>query len=336
MASFLVDPSGGRAADEPSDDMVRVMWLLFALLRNEEVDETAYVRAFASSQRTFKRDLRKLRTIGERHGFVLSPIKRGIVRLEKHDARLGPRLTESRQLVDLIRALAVAFGDPILRPLSASLGDAPKVPPFLRVSTPVLVEASEVGRIFAELQNARASFARISFDYLGRGEARTHREVEPYHVNWHAGRYYLIAYDVTLRKGWRQFALDRILGPLARSGTFSPRSVPAEYLRDDAVGIFKSGRLVDVTIELAPAIAPAVTCRLWQKAQHVELSADGSARVRFSVGDPEEAIRWAMSFGQHARIVGPPDVVRRAERMAAEIYQQYHSKAASRSSVRSA
>jgi predicted DNA-binding transcriptional regulator YafY len=322
MASFLIDPEGRRSEDEPSEPATRIVWILFALLRHDQADVASYVKTFEYSERTFKRDVHRLQQIGERCGFKVGPVKKGIVKLASREAQLKPLFAESQQLLDLIRTLASAFGKPVLDELAPNLGEQWHRKTFLRVSAPRLVEDSDAGRALTELRGAHECHARVRFRYLGRGDAATNREVEPYGVAWNAGRFYLIAYD-TMRRGWRQFALDRIRGPIQRAGTFSPRNVPPSYDAEDALGLFKSDRAVEVTIELSPVIAVAVSCRLWQAAQHVKWFAGGRAQITFVVGDVEEAIRWAMSFGDDARIIEPPEAVHKARAIASRLAARY-------------
>ncbi len=326
VASFLVDPDGGHAKDEPSDTAIRLAWMLLALLRHNRVDSTTYVRTFQMSEYTFRRDVRRLKAIGRQCGFKISPLRKGVLTLAAREARLTPLLQESAQLLELVRAMAKTFGAPVLAALEPSLGlgnESLESRPFLLFSAPRLVEDSEVGRLFGELRKAHDAQARVRFTYFGRDDALSEREVEPYGVVWNAGRFYLIAYDISPRKAWRQFALDRIRGPLLRAGTFIPRNIPAPYVANDALGLFKANLTTDVTIELSSAIAVAVTCRLWQAAQRVKRLPGGRARITFSVGDVNEAVRWAMSFGADAQVVSPPEALRLAADTAERLVRRY-------------
>jgi predicted DNA-binding transcriptional regulator YafY len=324
IANFLTEPEGKRSSEEPSETATRIVWLLFTLLLYDRVDATSYVRMFRVSERTFRRDVRRLQQIGRVCGFRLGPLKHGAVCLASRDIRLQPLLRGSRKLLELVRAIAEALGGPVMEVLGSSLETKQNSgPAFLRICAPRLVEGSSTGKIFTVLQNAHENRARVCFRYLASDDTMIDREVEPYGVIWNAGRFYLIAYDCSPRRAWRQFALDRIRGPLRRSGTFSSRLVPARYLSNDAVGLFKGENMNDVTIELNANIAPAVTCRLWQTAQRVKQLSNGRASITFSVGDIKEAVRWAMSFGSDARVVHPPEAVRAARTIAEELATRY-------------
>src|SRR6185312_16485819 len=173
MTSFFIDPEGRRSEDEPSAPATRIVWILFALLRHDQVDVASYVKTFEYSERTFKRDVHRLRQIGEQCGFKVGPVKKGIVKLALRKAQLKPLLAESQQLLDLVRTLALAFGNPVLDELAPSLGEQPHRKIFLRISAPRLVEDSATGRAFTELRGAYERHARVRFRYLGRGDAAT-------------------------------------------------------------------------------------------------------------------------------------------------------------------
>jgi proteasome accessory factor B len=171
----------------------------------------------------------------------------------------------------------------------------------------------------------------VRFRYHGRYDDVTTRTVEPYRVLAHAGRYFLVGYDIQPRKGWRYFALDRIEGRPTRVGTFTPRSVPSAYLSCDAVGMLQSGGpTTDVTIRLSPVVAASVVSRRWQAAQRVTVRKDGSADITFAVSDMDEAVRWALGLGAEARVVAPPRAVEAARRTVDRLRNQYASAAPDR------
>jgi predicted DNA-binding transcriptional regulator YafY len=189
---------------------------------------------------------------------------------------------------------------------------------------PRLEAGSEAAEVFDALKAAHEKRARVPFRYRGRYDDVTAREVEPYRVLAHAGRYFLVGYDVQPRKGWRYFALDRIVGTPTRSGTFTPRAIPPAYLACDAVGMLQTGgATTDVTIRLSPVIAASVTSRSWQSSQRVTKRRDGSADITFAVADVDEAVRWALGFGAEAWVIAPPRAVAAARRTVDEMLPHY-------------
>jgi len=261
------------------------------------------------SERQFARDLRQLRKIGDGFGLRISNQQQGRVRLE---AVAGKNRLQNdlagREAV--LRIIARAVGAPVARELGIA-GEAEPVPSFISFAIPDLIEGSAVADIFDALRDAHRSSARVRFAYRT-GEKKSVREAEPYRVLVRSGRYYLIAFDIAPRKGWRYFALDQIAGPVARAGTFRPRSLPATYENADTVGMLQGGSAVDVTVRLSPLVAASATSRSWQKSQRVEERPDGSADITFTVNDIGEVIRWALGFGAEAEVIAPASAAQAA------------------------
>jgi predicted DNA-binding transcriptional regulator YafY len=327
-AEFLFDPAEIKAADEPARDAPRLVWMIVSLLRNREFAFDRYAAMFVVGERTFKRDVKKLRELGTNYGFALKTIAGGRVVLERFDderaAAAGP--VPEPAVADTLQAVVDALGDVIGRQLAGhvDLAGAP-VDRFLRIAVPRLRSQSAVADAYAELRRAWADRARVRFKYPARnGAAALERTVEPYLTTYVAGRYYLVGFDVRPRSGgWRQFALDRITGPIRRAGTFSRRPVPLAYRGEDAIGLFKTRPSIDVTIALSPRIAEAVIGREWQRSQRAVREPDGTATLTLAVYDLAEAVRWTLGFGAEARILAPPEAVGLAYELALEIVAAY-------------
>jgi predicted DNA-binding transcriptional regulator YafY len=326
-ATYLFDPESIRASSEAPPDVARLVWMFLTLLRRHEVDFARFSKSFGGrSERTFKRDIAKLRGLGRQHGFALTPVRDGKVGLSEVHGLPDPREKLGPQAADALRAVAEALGEIVGADLLGffDTGAAPR-DPFLRLATPRLASDTRVAGVYRELRTAWQQHARVRFHYPKRGAREPgaeseERTVEPHLVTYYDGRYYLVAYDRRPRtSGWRQFALDRIAGRVARAGSFEPRAVPAAYRGEDALGLFKTGERYEVAIDLTPTVAQAVLARRWQQAQRSQVHADGSASIRFEVFDLGEAVRWALSFGAEARVVAPPEAVALAREIASAV-----------------
>lgn len=330
---FDFDRKAIRSADEPGEPDQRLFFLFLELLRHSQAAyEPVYRRRFERDEKTFKRDINKLRALGRDYGFELTPMAKLTVRLKKspHERSIPNAPADG---ADVLRAVAVAFGDVV----AASIGSVvdiggSNVDRFLHVASPRLVAETAVGETYRTLRSAWASSAMVRFRYPdATGSRSRERTVEPYATTYYAGRYYLVGWDVRPRVGWRQFALDRIEGRIARAGTFRKRAIPPAYRGDDAIGLFKTDTqsTTDVTVELSPRIAGAVTARTWQARQRFELRADGSALFTFEVYDLGEAVRWAFGFGVEAAVVAPPKAVDLARETIARMAGRYVDRASS-------
>jgi predicted DNA-binding transcriptional regulator YafY len=319
---FLVDPAGARELTEPSEESTRLVWMIISLAKSGEIHLHRYLMTCHRKESTFKRDIAKLRDLGNRYGFTLSPARKGVVRLAAGGfAPAAARISEAAA-ADALRAVVDALGDVLGRELAGHVDlSGTGADRFLRIATPRPIAHTHVAEVYAQLRAAWAGSARVRFKYPARdGGPKRERTVEPYLTTYVAGRYYLVGFDVMPRSGgWRQYALDRIAGPVKRAGTFSKRVVPPEYRDEDAIGLFKTGLAVKVVVGLSPRIAEAVIAREWQRGQRVERAPDGSATIAFEVHGLAEAVRWTLGFGAEARVLAPPDAVRMARALAQQI-----------------
>ena len=313
----------------------RLAWLLFALLRDRQVTYADFNREFAKEKKTYQRDVAKLATLGTAHGFLVQRTRSGIVRLLS-----GPELAEASaggsHANGALKGVFEALGSIVMleaappHPAAAGCG-------FLTLAAPRLIEGTSVARTYADLRAAYAAKARVRFRYPERGETGTNpkvdeRTVEPHLVAYYDGRYYLVAYDGRPKtSGWRQFAIDRIVGGIGRAGTFAPREIPQQYRGTDAIGLFKSGPSREVTIALSARIATAIEARRWQNGQVFTRDANGSATITLSVHDLGEAVRWALSFAPEASVVSPPEAVALERSFIASIALRHEPRTVTRS-----
>ena len=297
--------------------------MLLVLIREGFVTYDWYRRSFELSSRQFARDLRHLRQIGAGLDVRISNQVEGRARLisiaGKNRLRDVDGAPDHRVMIQII---ARALGTPVARQLGITDDAAPDSRRFLAFALPTLVEGSAVATTFEALRAAHARNARLRFRYRS-GKTQAVREVEPYRVLVRSGRYYLIAFDVAPRKGWRYFALDQIVGPLSRAGTFKPRPLPSSYRDTDTVGMLQGGPAIEVTVRLSPVVAASATSRLWQKTQRVRQRPDGSADITFTVNDAGEAVRWALGFGAEAEVVAPESAVQSARDIATALQRRY-------------
>jgi predicted DNA-binding transcriptional regulator YafY len=225
---------------------------------------------------------------------------------------------------DALRAVARALGAPAALEIGAPEEPDDGRERFLIYGLPRLVPGTEIAALFATLKAAYQARARVEFRYEDRYGNVTSRNVEPYRVLAHTGRYFLVAYDLAPRKGWRYFALDRIVSKVSRAGSFSPRAIPAVYTAGDAVGMLqRAGSTTEVTVRLSPVVAVSTISRRWQRDQRVQKRRDGSADITLTVTDIEEVVRWALGFGCEARVIAPERAVSIAQRCVKELQRCY-------------
>lgn len=168
-------------------------------------------------------------------------------------------------------------------------------------------------RLFGELAEAVVKRREVSFHYrkLDAGTAAP-RRVRPYHLGEVDGAWYLIGLDLG-RGALRSFVLPRmsrvkvLAASFERPADFDGR----DYLRR-SFGIWhKAGAPLHlVRVRLKGYAARLAQERRWHPSQETSVL-DGKGErveVRFEAGALEEVVRWVLSFGSKAEVLGPPEL----------------------------
>ena len=188
----------------------------------------------------------------------------------------------------------------------------------------------ELSQRLAKVETAIFRQKTVTFDYytMERDETGA-RKVDPYHLLFRGGQFYLLGYSHE-RQGIRVFRLSRIRGKVAyatkaehdfkRDATFDPRSYAsrAEWQFGDEAGVAE----VWVSDRLA-----------WQVERHfgrfgeVRAAGEGDAPGDIVIVTPyasaRQLVSWVLGLGEHARIVGPPELVAEAEERIALIDRRH-------------
>ena len=202
------------------------------------------------SDRTLRRDIDHLRDLGYRIRAVKGPD--GGYRLDA-GAELPPLLFDDDQAVALAVALQVAAasgaadGDAALRALTTVRQVMPsrlrhRVDGVTFTSLPAdTATAVEPGVLVAVSAAVRAREV-LRFGYVSAGRDSSaepsRRRVEPHHVVFGNGRWYLVAWDLDA-DDWRVYRLDRLNPGVPTGPRFSPRTVPGGDVRDFLAGRFR-------------------------------------------------------------------------------------------------
>jgi len=306
-----------RASGEPAEATARKIAILIDLIRNGRLAVAKVEQRFNISDRQASRDFQELRKIGKTMGFEIGKKNAaGQVELKAFAKRPREIVAGERDTRALIAELFKAFGQPLE---SFAGGFEEDEGSFVQVVMPGLVDGSKVRSILEALRDAWSANARVRFRYKGK-----ERVVEPFRVMVRSGRYYLVGRLVGARPNdWRMFSLDEISGAVARAGTFTPSGKPGEYASSDAVGFIKTGRKAPVEVTVSQRFAKTAASRLWQAGQRIVEHPDGTATLFFEVGDVDEAIRWALGYGEEAWITGPPSAVARTKELLASMADRY-------------
>jgi predicted DNA-binding transcriptional regulator YafY len=283
------------------------------------------------SNRTVQRDIELLRNLGA--NILYDKLRKGYYYAERFSFPL-PRLTEGEVcalfLMDKLlgqlegtpyaKALASAgvklralLTDEVLLPLGretqmVSVSSAP-----LRGDEIVLAER------FAKLQKASVEGHSMEINYFSATRnAESKRRVDPYHLHYHQGAWYLIAYCHS-RDDIRIFALDRIRDLTVTDCRFER---PANFNPDDYLGDswgIERGEMFQLELVFDSHQARWIRERQWHAGQILKELPDGRLYFSAPAEGVEEIKQWILGFGSHVEVIGPgwlrEEIVREVGRM---------------------
>jgi len=160
--------------------------------------------------------------------------------------------------------------------------------------------------VFRLLARAIVQRQEIFFSYQPlRASAPETRHVHPYHLANIDNAWYLLAHDPQ-RGQIRTFALPRIRSPKATGKTFDrPRGFSAEKEFKGGFGVFAGTGKYAVRIRFDSFAARLVRERDWHPTQKIREIKGGEIELEMTLGALEEIERWILSWGDHAKILGP-------------------------------
>ncbi len=162
----------------------------------------------------------------------------------------------------------------------------------------------------------------LRFTYRNLGARKSQqRLVHPYHLACIDNHWYLFAFDVD-RNAMRTFVLTRLTRPELTEMRFKiPRKFDLnEYLRGSFT-VFKGEADYEVVIEFDAWATDLVRNRKWHASQESTELAEGCSRMRFRLNNIEEMVGWVLSWGAHATVVRPRELLERVQSTAKNIFE---------------
>jgi proteasome accessory factor B len=164
--------------------------------------------------------------------------------------------------------------------------------------------------VFRLLARAIVQRQEISFSYQSlRASAPETRSVHPYHLANIDNAWYLLAYDPQ-RAQIRTFALPRIQKPVLTKKTFDrPRGFSAEKELKGGFGVFSGTGKYCIKVRFDSFAARLVRERDWHPTQKIREIKRGGIELEMTLGALEEIERWVLSWGDHAKVLGPKALI---------------------------
>ncbi|HUV30283.1 MAG TPA: YafY family protein [Acidobacteriota bacterium] len=175
------------------------------------------------------------------------------------------------------------------------------------IEIPVSQSEQNAQRYYRLIEMAIVDSRCIELHYQSITSGETERRVEPYFIVFRARAFYFVAY-CRLRKEFRTFRIDRILGMTLSEERFSPRRDvnPRDYF-EGSWEVY-SGEPVEVVIEFTGSAARVVQSGRHHLSEVVETLGPDHVRYRVTVNGLEEIKRWILGFGDEARVVSPEEL----------------------------
>lgn len=231
-------------------------------------------------------------------------------------------------------ALAQYKGTPFEQPLqsafaklSAVMGDEISVDPEELAKalsfrhTGVAVTDLEV---FKVIRDSLLTCHELSFPYKKLTSQRAERRtVQPYHLASIDGQWYLFAMDKA-RRDIRTFVLARIQD-VPKPG--KPFEKPEDFSLTDRLmgsfGVFKGTGDFRVKIEFDAFAAQLVRERKWHESQQLKEIPGGGLQLAMRLDSLEEIERWVLSWGSHAKVLGPAQLRHRVKQALGKMNDSY-------------
>ncbi len=149
--------------------------------------------------------------------------------------------------------------------------------------------------------------------------------MQPYHLACIENQWYLFAHDLA-RGQLRTFALPRMRNVRDTGMRFKR---PADFAISDhlsgSFAVFTGRKRSRVKIHFDAFAARLVAERNWHPSQKIRTLRNGEIELSLTVEGFEEIERWILSWGTHARVLEPNELVQRFRGIALALARTYET-----------
>ncbi|MFP5313865.1 MAG: helix-turn-helix transcriptional regulator [Actinomycetes bacterium] len=295
----------------------RLLQLLSLLQLRREWTGAALAARMSVTERTVRRDIGKLRTLG--YPIHASPGIAGGYQLGA-GAQLPPLLLDDEEALAVAIGLSAVTASPVsglgeasvraltkleqvlpgrLRPKFSGLRSA--VTRMAAVSTPV--DSEVLTALSAAITDRRV----VVFRYLRHDGESSRRVVEPVRLVDTGRRWYLVAWDAD-RQDWRTFRVDRCLSVPAPRERFSGRPLPADDLAAYVQrSITRSPYRHDILVRVAAPVAD-IAQLVPPNVAEIEDDDGDATLMRFGADSLDWPLMHVVALGFDFEIIEPPEL----------------------------
>src|SRR5215216_462343 len=175
----------------------------------------------------------------------------------------------------------------------------------------------ELSQRLAKIETAIFRRKTIVFDYytIGRDALAT-RKVNPYHLLFRGGQFYLIGFSHE-RGDVRVFRLSRIRGKVAYVTKAEHDFHPPQDFDHREYATRTEWQLGSTSGTAQVWVSDRIDWLVLRHFGHAGTVTDGGVILDTNYSDPRALVSWVLGLGEHARVIGPPELEHEAaERLA--------------------
>lgn len=165
---------------------------------------------------------------------------------------------------------------------------------------------------FQAVSEAVRGCVRLTFEYRKLNASKYEkRAIEPYHLACIHNQWYCFGRDLK-RHQIRTFVLTRMRAATTTAETFQKTGSfsLSEHLKD-SLGVFSGKQKHRICIRFDAFAAQLVRERIWHAGQVIQELTEGGIELRLTLSSLEEIEPWVLSWGEHAQVLEPAELIER-------------------------
>jgi proteasome accessory factor C len=195
----------------------------------------------------------------------------------------------------------------------------------VRMAVTAAAGGRELSQRLAKIETAIFRRKTIVFDYytIGRDKQES-RKVNPYHLLFRGGQFYLIGFSHE-RGDVRVFRLSRIRGKVAYVTKAEHDFQPPEGFDHREYATRTEWQLGETQGLAEVWISNKIEWLVQRHFGHAGTTTkgDGGVVLETEYSDPRALVSWVLGLGEHARIVGPPEIEHEASERLARVIEMH-------------
>lgn len=313
----------------------RILNLLYMIHRNPGIQCNDLAEYFGTSLRTIQRDLKQVRKLGfsiksstgaaggfvASGGYFLRPLT--FTGIEALALFISARaLLEQKEFPyrDNLQSALKKIAGVVNEKEERFLED---LEPNISLEITGLMDNSHAGESFLVINKAILNSARLAVNYNSySGNEVKVRLVDPYHVMFREGFWYLVGY-CHARHETRIFRIDRIVDVSITEEKFKlPEGFNVKDFMGNSWRVGKGDR-IEISVKFYPPVSRLIQEGVWHATQRLEETPDGGLIFKAEVEGVWEIKKWILSWGPAAEVLEPEALREEIRKELNDMLQKY-------------